>query len=106
MSKHTKINFLNPSELNDIKNNKNETPSDLNEPKDKEINNKNSNKKNDNDNSVLNSEKMKDEETKDRNKKVYFKLPKIIKRTGKKGNFKNNHEYCLYRHIDYYTLLK
>ena len=56
--------------------------------------------------SVLNSEKMKDEETKDRNKKVYFKLPKIIKRTGKKGNFKNNHEYCLYRHIDYYTLLK
>ena len=56
--------------------------------------------------SVLNSEKMKDEETKDRNKKVYFKLPKIIKRTGKKGSFKNNHEYCLYRHIDYYTLLK
>ena len=47
MSKHTKINFLNPSELNNIKNNKNETPSDLNEPKDKEIN-KNNNNINDN----------------------------------------------------------
>ena len=51
MSKHTKINFLNPSELNDIKNNKNETPSDLNEVKDKEINNKNNGKNNANDNS-------------------------------------------------------
>ena len=27
MSKHTKINFLNPSDLNDIKSNKNDTPS-------------------------------------------------------------------------------
>ena len=41
MSKGTKINFLNPSELNDIKNNKNETPSNLNSEKDKETTSKN-----------------------------------------------------------------
>ena len=57
--------------------------------------------------SVLYSEKMKDEETKDTNKKVYFEVPKIVKRkNGKRINFKNNHGFCLYRYIDYYTLLK
>ena len=59
--------------------------------------------------SALDTEKMKEEETKDTNKKVYFELPKIYKRSGKDGkvnNFKNNHDFCLYHHIDYYTLLK
>ena len=58
---------------------------------------------------VLVSDKMKEEEKKDNNKKVYFELPKIIKRSRKTGkiiNFKNNHEFCLYHYIDYYTLLK
>ena len=57
--------------------------------------------------SVIYSEKMKDEETKDTNKKVYFELPKIVKKKkGKRINFKNNHGFCLYHHIDYYNLLK
>ena len=54
---------------------------------------------------VLDSEKMKEEENKDTNKKVYFELPKIYK-NGQNNNFKNNHEFCLYRQIDYYNLLK
>ena len=48
---------------------------------------------------------MKEEENKDTNKKVYFELPKIYK-NGQNNNFKNNHEFCLYRQIDYYNLLK
>ena len=42
-------------------------------------------------------------------KKVYFKLPKIVTTTknGRKNyNFKNNHDFCLYRQIDYYSLIK
>ena len=47
MSKHTKINFLNPSELNDIKNSKNETPEEI--EKEKELSDKKiSNNYNDN----------------------------------------------------------
>ena len=59
--------------------------------------------------SILISDEMKEEEKKDNNKKVYFELPKIIKRSKKTGkiiNFKNNHKFCLYHYIDYYSLLK
>ena len=58
---------------------------------------------------VLNSEKKEEEENKDANKKIYFKLPKIIKRKGKfvrLNTNKNNNGFCLYHQIDYYTLLK
>ena len=66
MSKHTKINFLNPSELNDIKNNKNETPSNLNEQKDKD---------NRDNNTINNSEKKEKEKEKIKIEKI-----KIIKK--------------------------
>ena len=58
--------------------------------------------------SVVDSEKMKEEENEDANKKVYFELPKILRKNNKKGyrQFKNHHGFCLYRQIDYYTLLK
>ena len=59
--------------------------------------------------SVVDSEKMKDEEKEDTNKKVYFELPKILNKNNnnsKYRQFKNNHGFCLYRQIDYYTLLK
>ena len=45
----------------------------------------------------------------DKTKKIYYKLPKIVTTTknGRKNyNFKNNHDFCLYRQIDYYSLLK
>ena len=45
----------------------------------------------------------------DKSKKIYFKLPKIVttSRNGRKNfHFKNNHDFCLYRQIDYYSLLK
>ena len=57
--------------------------------------------------SVVDSEKQKDEEKEDTNKKVYFELPKILKKNNCKfRQFKNNYAFCLYRQIDYYTLLK
>ena len=57
--------------------------------------------------SVIDSEKMKDEEKEDTNKKVYFELPKILRKNNCKfRQFKNNYGFCLYRQIDYYTLLK
>ena len=56
--------------------------------------------------SVVDSEKMKEEEKEDTNKKVYFELPKILKLKNNKRSFKNNYGFCLYRHIDYYALLK
>ena len=49
---------------------------------------------------------MKEEENEDTNKKVYFELPKILKVKNNKRTFKNNYGFCLYRQIDYYTLLK
>ena len=55
--------------------------------------------------SVVDSEKMKEEEKEDTNKKVYFELPKILKLKNNKRSFKNNYGFCLYRHIDYYSLL-
>ena len=57
--------------------------------------------------SVVDSEKQKDEEKEDTNKKVYFELPKILRKNNCKfRQFKNNYAFCLYRQIDYYTLLK
>jgi hypothetical protein len=58
--------------------------------------------------SVVDSEKKKDEEIVDNNKKVYFKLPKIVRQISNGGfrHFKNHHGFCLYRQIDYYNLLK
>ena len=57
--------------------------------------------------SVVDSEKMKDEENEDTNKKVFFELPKILRKNNNKyRQFKNHHGFCLYRQIDYYTLLK
>jgi hypothetical protein len=56
--------------------------------------------------SVVDSEKKKDEENEDTNKKVYFELPKIITQKNGYRHFKNHHGFCLYRQIDYYTLLK
>ena len=56
--------------------------------------------------SVVDSEKMKDEENEDTNKKVYFELPKIVTQKNGYRHFKNHHGFCLYRQIDYYTLLK
>ena len=61
---------------------------------------------------ILNNNENKsniDNESFDNNKKIYFKLPKIVTTTknGRKNyNFKNNHDFCLYRQIDYYSLLK
>jgi hypothetical protein len=57
---------------------------------------------------VVDSEKKKDEEIVDNNKKVYFKLPKIVRQISNGGfrHFKNHHGFCLYRQIDYYNLLK
>ena len=48
------------------------------------------------------------DETEDRNKKVFFELPKIIEKNGKekKKPFKNDHQFCLYRQIDYYSLIR
>ena len=54
---------------------------------------------------VKDSESNKDEEKMDANKKIYFELPKIVT-SAKNENFKNNHDFCLYRQIDYYSLLK
>ena len=56
--------------------------------------------------SVIDSEKKKDEENEDTNKKVYFELPKIVTQKNGYRHFKNHHGFCLYRQIDYYTLLK
>ena len=57
--------------------------------------------------SIVDSEKMKDEENEDTNKKVYFELPKILRKNNRKHRqFKNDHGFCLYRQIDYYNLLK
>ena len=56
--------------------------------------------------SVVDSEKKKDEENEDTNKKVYFELPKIVTQKNGYRHFKNHHGFCLYRQIDYYTLLK
>ena len=50
-----------------------------------------------------------DEEEENVNKKIYFQLPKIVTTTKngqKRLNFKNDHDFCLYRQIDYYSLLK
>ena len=48
------------------------------------------------------------DETEDRNKKVFFELPKIVKKNGKDKAkpFKNDHQFCLYRQIDYYSLIR
>ena len=62
------------------------------------LNNNNNDNKSNNDLEII-----------DNNKKTYFKLPKIVTTTknGKRNyNFKNNHDFCLYRQIDYYSLLK
>ena len=56
--------------------------------------------------SVVDSEKKKEEENEDTNKKVYFELPKIVTQKNGYKHFKNHHGFCLYRQIDYYTLLK
>ena len=56
--------------------------------------------------SVVDSEKKKDEGNEDTNKKVYFELPKIVTQKNGFRHFKNHHGFCLYRQIDYYTLLK
>ena len=64
--------------------------------------------KNNNNNSIINNNEIKDNnEQENFDKKIYFKLPKIVTNK-KKGNyfFKNNHDFCLYRQIDYYSLLK
>ena len=50
-----------------------------------------------------------EEEEENVNKKIYFRLPKIVTTTKngqKRLNFKNDHDFCLYRQIDYYSLLK
>jgi len=56
--------------------------------------------------SVVDSDKMKEEENEDTNKKVYFELPKILRKKNNRKIFKNNYGFCLYRQIDYYNLLK
>ncbi len=56
-----------------------------------------------------NDNKSSDLDIIDNSKRVYFKLPKIVTtlKNGKRNyNFKNNHDFCLYRQIDYYSLLK
>jgi hypothetical protein len=61
----------------------------------------NSNQSNDN--------KSNDIDIIDNSKKIYYKLPKIVTtlKNGKRNyNFRNNHNFCLYRQIDYYSLLK
>ena len=57
---------------------------------------------------IFRSVKEKDNnQIEDRNKKVYFELPKIIDKNGKeKKHFKNDHQFCLYRQIDYYSLIR
>ena len=55
---------------------------------------------------VKDSQSKKDEEKKDANKKIYFELPKIVTSIKENESFKNNHDFCLYRQIDYYSLLK
>ena len=60
-------------------------------------------------NNCENKSQISNSESFDKNKKIYFELPKIVNTTkngGKKYNFKNNHDFCLYRQIDYYSLLK
>ena len=68
MSKHTKINFLNPTDLNDIKNNKTETPS----------------KKDTNEINVENSSAKKD--------KIKIEKIKIIKKEGNSEKKKDKHD--------------
>ena len=65
MSKHTKINFLNPSELNDI--NKTETPSNIKDEKEKDVNDNN-----DQDNNNM--------ENSDKKEKIKIERIKIIKK--------------------------
>ena len=68
------------------------------------LSNSNFNSNNNNDNKSFDNI-----DSEDKIKKIYFKLPKIVTttRNGQKNyNFKNNHDFCLYRQIDYYSLLK
>ena len=62
-----------------------------------------------NNNNESKSNSNNDNDSIDKSRIIYYKLPKIVTTTknGKKNyNFKNNHDFCLYRQIDYYSLLK